>query len=140
MKKILIDSNYLVALADPQDGNRPKALEFAATITDQDQLMVPDVALTEVTFLINRYVSFRAVLTFLDTIADSSMQIEPITKADIKRGREIMAKYADTRLDFVDVCLMALAERLNITRICTFDRRDFSIFRPNHCDYLELLP
>ena len=35
---------------------------------------------------------------------------------------------------------MAIAERLNITRIATFDRRDFSIFQPSHCDYLELLP
>jgi hypothetical protein len=33
-----------------------------------------------------------------------------------------------------------MAERLNITRACTFDRRDFSIFRPHPCDYLELLP
>jgi hypothetical protein len=35
---------------------------------------------------------------------------------------------------------MALSERLQITQVCTFDRRDFSIFRPTHYDYLELLP
>jgi hypothetical protein len=35
---------------------------------------------------------------------------------------------------------MAQAERLNIARIATFDRRDFSVFRPKHCEYLELLP
>ncbi len=35
---------------------------------------------------------------------------------------------------------MAMTEGLNVTEICTFDRRDFSIFRPTHCDYLELLP
>lgn len=29
---------------------------------------------------------------------------------------------------------------LAITRICAFDRRDFSIFRPRHCDYYDLLP
>lgn len=51
-----------------------------------------------------------------------------------------MRKYRDAELDFVDCCLTALAERLNITRICTFDRRDFSIIRPKHTDYLELLP
>jgi len=48
--------------------------------------------------------------------------------------------YADARLDFVDCCIMALTERLDIRRVATFDRRDFSIFRPNHGDYLELLP
>ena len=51
-----------------------------------------------------------------------------------------MAKYADARFDFVDCCIMALVERLDITQICTFDRRDFGIFRPAHCEYLELLP
>jgi predicted nucleic acid-binding protein len=51
-----------------------------------------------------------------------------------------MAIYASARLDFVDCCLMALSERLNITQICTYDRRDFSMFRPAHCDYLTLLP
>jgi hypothetical protein len=35
---------------------------------------------------------------------------------------------------------MALAERLNITQICAFDRRDFPIFRPTHCENLEPLP
>ena len=40
-----------------------------------------------------------------------------------------MEKYADARFDFVDCCIMALAERLAITQICTFDRRDFSIFK-----------
>lgn len=40
----------------------------------------------------------------------------------------------------VDCCIMALAERLHVTRIATFDRRDFSIFQPRHCGYFELLP
>ncbi len=42
--------------------------------------------------------------------------------------------------DYTDAAIMALSERLQITKVCTFDRRDFGIFRPKHCDYLELLP
>ena len=67
-------------------------------------------------------------------------QIERITYEDLARARQIMQTYADSKLDFVDCCLMALAERLKITQVCTFDQRDFAIFRPTHCDYLELLP
>jgi len=48
--------------------------------------------------------------------------------------------YADAGFDFVDCCIMALAERLQITPIYTFDHRDFAIFRRQHCPYLELLP
>jgi len=36
--------------------------------------------------------------------------------------------------------LVKFAERLQVTQIATFDRRDFSIFRPRHCAYLTLLP
>jgi predicted nucleic acid-binding protein len=60
--------------------------------------------------------------------------------ADVTRAGEITAQYASAHFDFVDCCIMALAERLNITQVCTFDQRDFTIFRPTHCDYLELLP
>ncbi len=56
------------------------------------------------------------------------------------RMQVIMEQYGDAKFDFVDVAIMAISERLNIQQICTFDRRDFSIFRPIHCDYLELLP
>ena len=56
------------------------------------------------------------------------------------RMRLIMGQYEDIKFDFTDTAIMAQAERLNITRVATFDHRDFSIFRPTHCEYLELLP
>ncbi len=51
-----------------------------------------------------------------------------------------MTTYASADLDFVDCAIMALAERLNIRQILTFDHRDFSIVRPQHNAYFELLP
>jgi predicted nucleic acid-binding protein len=63
-----------------------------------------------------------------------------LTVADFIRAVALMDKYHDAELDFVDCCLTALAERLGITGICTFDRRDFSIIRPVHTDHFELLP
>jgi predicted nucleic acid-binding protein len=54
--------------------------------------------------------------------------------------REIMLQYKDAGFDYVDAAIMAISERLNITRVCMFDRRDFPIFRPKHCPALELLP
>ncbi len=33
----------------------------------------------------------------------------------------------------------ALAERLNITRLLTLDRRHFSIVRPRHCPAFDLI-
>lgn len=52
----------------------------------------------------------------------------------------IMQQYQAAKFDFVDTAIMALAERLKIEIICTFDHRDFSLFRPQHCNYFHLVP
>jgi predicted nucleic acid-binding protein len=44
---------------------------------------------------------------------------------------------ADARRDFVDALIAAIAERLNITRVLTLDRRDFQLIRPKHCPGFE---
>ena len=139
MSKILIDTSFLYALADPFDNQRTEALQVANSISPYDTLIVPDVVLTEVTYLIGRFVSFRAVLTFLDVVAISDMKVLPTVKADIQRAKEIMETHADTRLTFVHCCMMAMAERLNITRIFTFSHRDFEYVQPKHCERYELL-
>jgi predicted nucleic acid-binding protein len=41
---------------------------------------------------------------------------------------------------FVDAIIVAIAERLNITRVLTLDVRDFRMFSPRHCAAFELLP
>ncbi|MCC6615802.1 MAG: PIN domain-containing protein [Anaerolineae bacterium] len=135
---LLLDTSFLYALADPSDVHREKAAIFARK--DNAQRIIPDVVLTEAMYLVGRFMSHAAMTRFLHSIAYSSVQLEPVGREDLKQAHKIMTDYADARLDFVDCCIMALAERLNITRICTFDRRDFGLFKPTHCDYLELLP
>jgi uncharacterized protein len=70
----------------------------------------------------------------------SKYRLTELTPGDISRSVEILQKYADTRIDFVDASVAAVAERLDVTRILTLDQRDFSLIRPKHCDYFELLP
>jgi predicted nucleic acid-binding protein len=136
--KILINSSYLFAFFDAKNTKHTDAVVVANLYGGQ--FVIPDVVLTEVAYLFNREGGIPAVLQFLDRITAMQPQLEPVFVPDLMRVREIMATYRDSKLDFVDCCIMAHSERLNVTRVCTFDRRDFSIFRPAHCDYLELLP
>jgi uncharacterized protein len=137
--RILVDSSFLYALQDRSDKYNKAAVQFVTQHPFTP--LVPDVALTEVAQMVKKFLGERAVLLFLDAISgESPLELEGISKGDIQRARSIMETYSGARLDFVDCCLMAISERLNITQICTFDRRDFSIFRPKHCDFLELLP
>lgn len=138
MSAILLDSSFMVALYDSKDKYHRAAINFA---NKSDAItLLPEVALTEIAFLLRRNGGNLALQFFLEDLQQEATSLESLSLIDIKRAREISVEYASADFDFVDCCLMALSERLDITRICTFDRRDFSIFRPKHCEYLELLP
>lgn len=51
-----------------------------------------------------------------------------------------MRQYQDAPLDLVDSILIAIAERLQITRVLTLDRRHFHLVRPRHCAAFDILP
>ena len=103
-------------------------------------MLVPDLVLPEVSYLLRRNLGYANSLNFFEFFEDRSVRLVAVLQEDLARVREIGQQYSDARLDLVDCCIMTIAERLNVTRIATFDRRDFSIFQPRHCDYLELLP
>ena len=65
--------------------------------------------------------------------------VDPIP-GDSARAIELIRRYADLGLGFVDASIIALAERLGVTTIATIDRRDFAVVRPTHCDAFELIP
>ena len=136
--RILVDSSYLFAFFDGENKRHEDALLVAKVF--QGQFVVPYVVLTEVAYLFKREGGVPAVLKFLDGLSVMRPQLEIVTPADLTRSRDIMAQYADAKLDFVDCCIMALSERMNIVQVCTLDHRDFSIFRPKHVNHLELLP
>lgn len=135
---ILIDSSFLFAINSPSDRNRERVLQVARM--NFARQIIPDIVLAETAHMLRYRIGQTAVLSFLDVLVTSSLQLEPILKIDLQRAREIMATYSSADFDLADCCIMAMAERLNITQICTLDTRDFSIFRPKHCDYLEILP
>jgi predicted nucleic acid-binding protein len=66
--------------------------------------------------------------------------VESVTDDDLRRCADILDTHSDSRIDFVDASVMAVAERLGAYRIYTLDRRDLSIMRPRHVDAFELLP
>jgi hypothetical protein len=102
--------------------------------------LAPDVVLPEIAYLFRRDVSYLGIPYFLKRFQEFNSTLLPLKDVDLYRISEIAETYADAEFDLVDCCIMAIAERLGITRIAFFDRRDFSIFRPRHCDFLELLP
>jgi uncharacterized protein len=136
--EFLIDASYLVALGYPRDRNHAQAKQFAAEY--ETGLLIPDVVLVEAIYNLQRLGNTAATVQFSTLLIAQSPRFVSLTVTDFARAVALMDRYRDAELDFVDCCLTALAERLDITRICTFDRRDFSMIRPQHTEYFELLP
>jgi hypothetical protein len=96
--------------------------------------------LPEVFYMLASRANYASALRVFDTLRSPAFRIEALTAPDMARMQAIMTQYQDNQFDFVDVAIMALAERLNIQEVYTFDRRDFAVVRPTHCPYLTLLP
>ena len=62
------------------------------------------------------------------------------TRDDYNNIIELIGRYADLGLGFVDTSIATVAERLNVTTIATLNRRDFAVARPAHCDAFDLIP
>jgi len=135
---VIADSSFIYALFNTNETRHSDAALFA--LTNTAPLLVPDIILPEICYLFSRDFGYSGVITFLELYQKFDAPFEPPLKSDLPRMHEIAEAYASAAFDIVDCCIMALAERLQVTRIATFDRRDFSIFRPSHCEFLELLP
>lgn len=134
----IADSGFLFALFNLQDPWHRDAERYVSNNTEL--ILIPNVVLPEVCYLITRDFGHRGIEKFLDYFAQLGAQFSPLLMRDLDRVRQILSTYADAELDIVDCCIIAIAERLHVTRIATFDRRDFGMVRPRHCDFLELLP
>ena len=125
---VLVDTSTLLAFAFARDTNHGAASRILRSLSKETRVVAAPVV-TELFYMTMVRINYvRAVRVFVSTRA--AFEIQALAEADMIRMQQIMERYQDAAFDFTDVAIMAQAERLNITRICTFDRRDFSIFRP----------
>lgn len=134
----LLDTSFLYAFLNRKEQDHERVLAVAQTIHEPVILPVP--AITEVAYLLLRDVNSDAVANFIASLATTDFVLESPQTEDYTRASEVIRRYGDGHVDFVDAIIVAMAERLSITRILTLDVRHFAVFRPSHCEAFELLP
>lgn len=106
--------------------------------------LLPDTVLIEACWVIGDRVGPHAHAVFLESVAVQLKQqayvLVPLAQADLSRMAELAVKYSDLRLDPTDASVMAIAERLDVHRVATLDRRDFSVVRPRHVEAFTIVP
>jgi predicted nucleic acid-binding protein len=97
------------------------------------RLVVPSLAVTEVCHLLadpRRRGRPELAAEFCAAIAADELRVIEATPHDYRRMAELLATYASLRLQVVDACIVALAERLNQREVAALDRRDFLVVAP----------
>lgn len=135
---VLLDTSFLFALADASDRHHNRVLDVARNLGEP--LILPLPVLPEICYLLASRLGHAAMRRFLAQLASSDTLLEPIDRADLRRIGHILEQYADSRLDFCDAAIIAIAERQEVVRILTLDRRDFLMVRPRHCSHFQVLP
>jgi hypothetical protein len=135
---LLIDSGAFFAILDGDDPHHASC----RTLLDEEvgPLVLPVLTVAEIAHLVETRLDHETELRFLGDLVFANFIIESVHAADWLRIADLVARYRDLRLGTVDASVVAAAERLNIRRIATLDRRHFSVVRPRHVDAFELLP
>jgi predicted nucleic acid-binding protein len=141
-RPIIADTGGLLrALARTTD-NKPSFPEYEAVLTSASLVIVPALVLAEVDYFLRE--QRAAMRRLIAEIFDPGTRYEyefPLP-SDLVRALELDAKFKELNLGLVDGTVAALAERRQVYRVLTTDRRDFSALRvgPRLSRALDLLP
>ena len=123
MPSIVVDAGPLIALFDRGDRHHKRALEFVQSCRSQLITNLP--VLTEATFLLRFSVKAQHDLLLW---AHKSLSIDEETATDLPRIAAFLDKYSEMRAVFADAFLVALAERMKLSKVASVDS-DFTIYR-----------
>ncbi|ASU85479.1 PIN domain-containing protein [Nocardiopsis gilva YIM 90087] len=134
----LLDTGVLWAALDVRDTHHRTSAELMATLPGR--VLLPSTVLTETSWHAERTLGPKAESELLDYIVQSDIELVDVDKDDLICASSIIRRYASLRLGLVDSSVVALAQRLDISRIATLDRRHFTVIRPDHVKSFTLLP
>lgn len=122
---ILVDTGPLKALFDPKDQHHVRCEAILQKI--QEGLVTTVPVLVEAFHLLSP--ASQGAVRLRDFILRGGLSIWFFDQSALNRSLELMKQYADHPMDLADASLVAAAEALQIRKIFTVDRNDFSAYR-----------
>lgn len=134
---MILDTGVLLAAAVRTDRHH----HTARTILSRPDLkVVPEPVVVEACYMMSSRLGSHVEAAFVRSLLGRTFRVEQITRNDRERVAELLARDADNNLGYVDAAVVAVAERLGESIICTLDRRDFSVVLPRHIESFHLIP
>ena len=133
---IILDTGPIVAFFDRDDHYHSRSVEILKKI--KEPLITTWPVITEAFYLLN--FSWQVQGDLWEFIQRGGVTIGPLESETFHRCRELMAKYHDLPIDLADATLVALGEKMRISKIFTFDHKDFQVYKPRHRRRFSLIP
>ena len=141
-RPIIADTGGLLRALARTTQNTPSFPEYETALRSANSVIVPALVLAEVDYFLRdqRAAMRKLIAEIFDP--GTRYEYELPRPSDLVRALELDAKFKDLNLGLVDGTVAALAERREVYRVLTTDRRDFSALRvgPRLSRALELLP
>ena len=136
MRAWLVDTGPLVAYLDARE--REHARIAARLDAFRGRLVTSSAVITEAMYFLAGSTNGPGLLASF--VAASGLEVYDVCQpADLEDAAALIAKYADTPMDFADATLLLLAEHVPIGDIVTLDRRGFSAYRTRKGKSLRLV-
>lgn len=133
----LFDTSAIIGVAD-RNCRYHKSLLGVIDKPDIN-LIIPSPVIPEACYMLNKMFGPAAEIKFIEDLVKVNLQIEIIKFFDLQRINEILNKYQELNLGFVDSSIVAIAERLKINRLLTLDKKHFSSIVPLGFKYFDIL-
>ncbi len=133
MKRVLVDSGFLVALGIESDPRHRAARDFLDNYVGL--LLVPAPVVTETCY----FLSTAGKVRLLDWLRKLPRRVFDLPVYAYPKVSETLTRYAELKPDFTDAAIVWLAEDTACRAILTVDVRDFSTFRVRKGKGFELV-
>ena len=133
----IADTGFVVSVAIQSDARHEACLQV---LRQENKIYITQPTLAEIAYMLRRERGNLMVARFHAGLSKSKYELIYLLDEDLNRTADLLQQYVDSRVEFVDASIAAVAERMSSTRILTLDQCDFRIIRPRHCDYFQLLP
>lgn len=134
MRNVLLDTGPWLALFHGADRQHRRMTDWLQREGARIRLVSSWPVLTEVAFFLRAETKQR-VLTWIERGAVELVDLDARDRTAMHRS---IGRFADQRPDLADASLLALAERLGIGEIATFDHKDFETYRVGRDQLLQL--
>lgn len=135
---LILDTGPLFAAMDRSDADHERCAALVEGTSEP--IVIPAPVMVEIDWLSARRLLPDAFLSLLEDIRDKRLAVEDMRIDDYERSRELIDRYRDLPLGFVDAAVLSIVERLGEAKLATLDRRHFAVVRPRHVPTLRLLP